>query len=333
MTARLTILILAALAVGCGGSDTPTSPSNPGGGSGGDVVSGPTIVCPANISASTTTSTAQVAFPAPTVSGGLAPVTVSCTPTSGATFQLGSTNVSCTASDSRSRQAVCGFSVNVVRIPTLQRTSFLAFGDSTTAGEVTVPTSGGTTIDGFPSFKLVLVPSASYPTQLQALLRTRYITQQTAISVASSGVPGERATTGATRLPGVLSAVRPEVVLLLEGYNDLALGVNQVGPAATAIETMAKEARNRGARVYIASLTPPRPGGRNALPADWIATYNARLRSVAAGENAVFVDLYQALVTNVTLYIGTDGLHPTEIGYQKIAETFFNSIQATLQNP
>ena len=47
----------------------------------------------------------------------------------------------------------------------------------------------------------------------------------------------------------------------------------------------------------------------------------------------VFVDLYQALVGNVTLYIGTDGLHPTEIGYQKIAETFFNSIQATLQTP
>jgi lysophospholipase L1-like esterase len=331
MTARFAIPLLAALATACGGSDTPTSPTNPGGG--GDVVTGPTITCPANISASTTTSTAQVAFPAPTVSGGLAPVTVSCTPTSGSTFPLGTTSVSCTASDSLNRQAVCGFSVSVTRIPTLQGTSFLAFGDSTTAGEVTVPTSGGATIDGFPSFKLVLVPSASYPVQLQALLRTRYITQQAAITVASSGVPGERATTGVTRLPGVLSAVRPEVVLLLEGYNDLTLGINQVGPAATAIETMSKEARNRGARVYIASLTPPRLGGKNTLPAEWVATYNARLRSVAAGENAVFVDLYQALVGNVTLYIGTDGLHPTEIGYQKIAETFFNSIQATLQNP
>ena len=142
MKARYVFLLVATLAMGCGGSDTPTSPSRPGGG-GGDVVAGPTIVCPANISASTTTSTAQVAFPAPTVSGGLAPVTVSCTPASGATFQLGSTNVSCTATDSLSRQAVCGFSVNVTRIPTLQRTSFLAFGDSVTAGEVSVPTSLG----------------------------------------------------------------------------------------------------------------------------------------------------------------------------------------------
>jgi lysophospholipase L1-like esterase len=52
---------------------------------------------------------------------------------------------------------------------------------------------------------------------------------------------------------------------------------------------------------------------------------------VATGENAVFVDLYQALLGNVTAYIGPDGLHPTEIGYQKIAETFLNAIQSTLE--
>ena len=57
------------------------------------------------------------------------------------------------------------------------------------------------------------------------------------------------------------------------------------------------------------------------------------MRAIAAGENAVFVDLYQALVGNVTTYIGSDGLHPTEVGYQKMAETFFTAIQATLQNP
>jgi lysophospholipase L1-like esterase len=248
-------------------------------------------------------------------------------------FPLGSTTVNCTATDALSRSASCSFSVTVARIPTLQRTSFLAFGDSVTAGEVSVPTSIGTALDRFPSFKLIVIPGASYPTQLQTLLRTRYITQQTAITVANSGVPGETAASGARRFQGVMSSVRPEVVLLLEGYNDLALGLSFASSAAGAIETMAKEARNRGARVYIASLTPPRAGGKNALPADWVTNLNGRLRSVAAGENAVFVDLYQALVSNVTTYIGSDGLHPTELGYQRIAETFFNAIQGTLQNP
>jgi lysophospholipase L1-like esterase len=274
-----------------------------------------------------------VAYPPPTTSGGQTPVSVVCTPASGSLFPLGATTVSCTATDSLNRQATCSFSVSVTRLPTLQRTSFLAFGDSVTAGEVTVPTSGSLAGDPFPSFKLIVVPTASYPTQLQALLRTRYITQQAAIAVANAGLPGERATQGAQRFPSVMAQVRPEVVLLLEGYNDLSLlGAAGVNPAAAAIETMARDARTRGARVFIASLTPPRAGGRNTLPADVVTSFNIRLRAVATGEGGVFVDLYQALVSNVTLYIGVDGLHPTEVGYQRIAETFFAAIQATLEN-
>ncbi len=180
----------------------------------------------------------------------------------------------------------------------------------------------------------MVVPSASYPTQLQALLRTRYITQQTTISVVNSGVPGEFAAESVRRFTQTMNTVRPEVVLLLDGYNDLnTLGSSAISSAAAAVEVMAKEARGRGARVYIASLTPPRTGGRNAIPASTIAAYNDRMRAIAAGENAVFVDLYQALVGNVTTYIGSDGLHPTEVGYQRMAEAFFTAIQATLQNP
>lgn len=259
-------------------------------------------------------------------------MTVACTPASGSSFPLGSTQVSCTVTDSLNRQAACSFAVSVTRLPTLQRTSFLAFGDSVTAGEVTVPTATALDEHGFPAFKLIVVPTASYPTQLQALLRTRYITQQSAIAVANAGVSGEHATSGALRFPAVLSQVRPEVVLLLEGYNDLAsFGASGVQPAASAVETMAREARGRGARVFIANLTPPRTGGRNTLPADLVTSLNVRLRAAAAGENAVFVDLYSALVSNVTLYIGTDGMHPTEIGYQRMAETFFTAVQGTLE--
>lgn len=329
MKARLSFLIVVLLAAGCGDDSSPTSPSRPE-----PVPSGPTITCPASVSASTTGTTATVAYAAPTVSGGQAPVTVACTPASGSAFPIGTTNVSCTASDAGNRQAICGFAVNVARIPTLQRTSFLAFGDSTTAGEVSAPTTGGLDALGFPPFKLIVVPTASYPTQLQALLRNRYLTQQSAIVVTNAGVPGERAVQGAQRFPGVMSQVRPEVVLLLEGYNDLSLlGMAGINPAATAIESMARDARGRGARVFIASLTPPRSGGRNTLPADQVVGLNARLRSIATGEGAVFVDLYQALVANVTIYIGVDGLHPTEVGYQKMAETFFTAIQSTLESP
>jgi lysophospholipase L1-like esterase len=55
------------------------------------------------------------------------------------------------------------------------------------------------------------------------------------------------------------------------------------------------------------------------------------MRAVAGGEGAVLVDVYQALLTDVFTYIGGDGLHPNERGYDRIAQEFFNAIQATLE--
>jgi lysophospholipase L1-like esterase len=176
----------------------------------------------------------------------------------------------------------------------------------------------------------VVIPSASYPTQLGQQLRARYTAQT--IQVTNAGVPSEWATDGARRLPGVMASVRPEVLLLLEGANELgAFGIPGISRAATAIETMAREGRTRGARVFLATLPPPRPTGKNALNLAWIQALNDRVKITASGEGAVLVDLYEALNTNVNLYIGADGLHPTEAGYIKMAETFAAAIRANLE--
>ena len=53
--------------------------------------------------------------------------------------------------------------------------------------------------------------------------------------------------------------------------------------------------------------------------------------TVAAGEGAVLVDLYTALSVDVTRFIGVDGLHPTEAGYARMAEVFFEAIRVTLE--
>jgi len=325
----LAFLLALSLMAACGGDDTPSTPTRPD-----PIPSGPTITCPANVVANTTTTSAQVAYTAPTVSGGTAPVTATCTPASGSVFNVGTTAVSCTVTDAANRQSTCGFSVTVNRVPTLQRTSFLAFGDSVTAGEVTVPTTTALDELGFPAFKLVVVPSASYPTQLQTLLRNRYLTQSASITVVNSGQSGEFAIDSVRRFSDVYNQTRPQVVLLLDGYNDLSgLGSSALSSASAAVDTMARQARLGGSRVYIATLTPPRAGGRNTLPVSLVTSYNDRMRTIAASQGLPVVDLYSALVGNVTLYIGVDGLHPTEVGYQKIAEAFFNAIVATLETP
>ena len=328
MKARFAWILGVALVAACGDDDsrTPTRPD--------PIPPGPTVTCPANVVTNTTTASAQVAYPAPTVSGGTAPVTASCAPASNSVFNAGVTNVTCTATDAASRQATCGFTVTVNRVPTLQRTTYLAFGDSITAGEITLPSVTALDDQGFPSFKLVIVPSASYPAQLQTLLRNRYLTQSAAITVQNSGVAGEFALDSVRRFTTVYNQMRPQVVLLLDGYNDLsALGASAVNSASAAVDAMARQARLGGSRVFIATLTPPRAGGRLALPVSLVSSYNDRMRAIAVSQGALLVDLYSALVGNVAVYVGIDGLHPTEAGYQRMAETFFSAIVATLEVP
>lgn len=326
------LLGLAALTLGC--SSTPTSPSRPPTvRPPGDERPALSVTCPANQTATALTSSgAPVTFAAAVATGGLAPVQTSCSPGSASIFPIGSTTVRCTATDAVRATSSCTFTVTVAAAaPHLSRTKFLAFGDSMTAGEVSQP-SGRLSADGTPYFKLVLVPSAAYPTQLLTQLRARYTAQTLQLQVTNAGASGEWAEDGVKRLPSVLSSVRPEVVLLLEGANDLAaLGQPGVQRAARAIDTMAREVRNRGARLFIATIPPTRTTGPNAIPVSQIQSLNSTIRTTARGENAVLVDLYGALSADTNRYIGSDGLHPTEAGYQKIAETFFAAIRGDLE--
>ena len=52
-----------------------------------------------------------------------------------------------------------------------------------------------------------------------------------------------------------------------------------------------------------------------------------QIRLGAPAEGAIFVDVYAAMLPDVNTLIGVDGLHPTEAGYQRIAETFFAAIR------
>ena len=210
----------------------------------------------------------------------------------------------------------------------MTRTRFLAFGDSLTTGEITAPTT--TSREGEPNYPLVIVPSASYPTVLANMLRARYVSQAASIEVINAGLSGEWAEDGMLRLPGVLNTNRPEAVLLLEGVNDLG-PPNGPANAGRAIETMAQTVRARGARLFLATLPPSRPGGFRSVSNSLIMSLNSRIRVTASGEGAVLVDVYPVFETDLNRYIGIDGLHPTEAGYQKLAELFFNAISKDLE--
>jgi lysophospholipase L1-like esterase len=94
---------------------------------------------------------------------------------------------------------------------------------------------------------------------------------------------------------------------------------------------MAIEARQRGARVFIATPTPARPNGNRTIQTIFLVDYANRMRAIASQEGAVLVDLYATMLPDAFRFIGVDGLHPNEAGYARIAELFFQAIQANLE--
>lgn len=272
-----------------------------------------------------------MSFVTPTPTGGRPPVVVACSPASGQLFQVGTIPVQCTATDAATVTASCSFTVTVNAAPRLARTKFLAFGDSITAGEVTAPivTTGAPEGGRGSILRQIVVPAASYPTQLSRRLSERYVAQS--IVVTNAGRTGDYAIDAVSRFAATMTSTSPEVVLLVMGYNDLSLGGRVASQALAAVERMAKDARGRGARVFIGTLTPPIPGRLHSLPLDSVLSYNDGIRALAFGEGAVLVDLYDAVVTNTSQWIGIDGLHPTEAGYARIADVFFAAIQADLE--
>jgi lysophospholipase L1-like esterase len=250
------------------------------------------------------------------LTGGAAGASVACTPPSGSLLPLGASSVSCTASDSIGQSAGCVFVVRVHAPPRLRYTRFLAFGDSITEGVVSPA----------PTLLLQLGTPQAYPGLLQTSLAERYTAQ--AIEVLNRGVAGERLITGRDRLPDVLDEDRPEVLLLQEGINNL----RNVPTAelASDFRSMVRTAQRRGVTVLPALLLPvseAREAGRPGTQAG-IRAFNEEIRRISldlgCGEP---VDLYSLFQQDLSL-LGVDGLHPTEAGYIRMAEAFFEAIKA-----
>ncbi len=287
------------------GSKTPISPS-------------PTpalaITCPANASARADVGAAgaAVTFSPPTATGGKAPLTTTCTPQSGTTFPVGSTTVSCTASDTAGQSAQCTFSVvvNPGPVPRLAYTKYLGFGDSQTEGKISKPQE--------------LMPN-SYTLKLQPMLQARYTAQT--IVVADDGLGGQAVEDPGTydRFRQALFRETPEVVLIMDGANDLIDDTPDIPATIDAMRDLGVYATSKGVQVFLATLPPMNPATRPAAPL--VAPYNAQLVSLAASKNWTLVDVNAAFHGDLSL-IGADGLHPTDAGYQVIAQAFYEKIAA-----
>lgn len=200
----------------------------------------------------------------------------------------------------------------------LGATRYLAFGDSITWGA----------FSAWDARFLFAAANGGYPERLQAGLNQHHSPQQ--FTVINEGQPGELATNALNRFRSVLTTRRPEVVLLLEGVNDLNNGIS-VPRIGTALGQLLDAAAPNGIPVVIATMfqtyavTDPdgffRPNGASLIPA-----LNEEIRRVAAGRlNVHLVDL-EPLMQDRQL-VGADGIHLTDAGFAVMASAFLEAIE------
>ena len=200
----------------------------------------------------------------------------------------------------------------------LRITRILTFGDSMTAGTTSPAVSFRALDAGL---------AQSYPFKLQTLLAARYSAQT--VSVFNAGIAGRKASEDRSRLTDAISETSPELVVLMEGANDLNAivgpGTNaQVDFAVGSMEDLVKDTVRRGIPILLATLPPQRAGAPKAGGVPYLEKYNNDLKTMAGKKGAIIVDVNAQFPLAL---IGQDGLHPTELGYQRLADIFFDAIK------
>jgi lysophospholipase L1-like esterase len=141
----------------------------------------------------------------------------------------------------------------------------------------------------------------------------------------------------ASRVNAWVTSTQPNIILLMIGTNDTAAFTNenadQIGARHDALVEQLRTVRPN-AWILVASIPPQTSAiiqSTNADRAvltqqlDAVIRKNADARA-AAGQRVRFVDVNSVLTTADL----TDGIHPTEAGYAKIAQKFLEGVRAAL---
>lgn len=203
-------------------------------------------------------------------------------------------------------------------IQLLSVTKILAFGDSLTegaTGETVLPPVDPAT----PGY------THSYPYKLQQLLNAAYPTET--ISVYNGGQGGTFASDSVPRLQGLITQFSPQIMILLDGVNDLNNGAS-IGATTGAMGNLIDTAQSHGVFVFVSALTRQRADGRRAGSFAQVVPYNSALSQLAASRGLPFVDIYPAVTEDL---IQPDGLHLTENANAVMAAAYFAALRARFE--
>lgn len=137
------------------------------------------------------------------------------------------------------------------------------------------------------------------------------------------GISGQTSPQMLVRFRQDVLELRPAVVAILAGTNDVAENTGPYDPHATLnnIQSMVELAQANGIRVILCSVPPAADfwWRKGLSPAPKIVALNARIKAYARQKKLVYLDYHTALADErqgLKVAYGEDGVHPNLAGYR-----------------
>ena len=197
----------------------------------------------------------------------------------------------------------------------------LCFGDSITYG---------VTLEALslpPGAQADLTLVEGYVPKLWRLLESKY---GSGFELVNAGVPGETTAEGVERLRTELRVFNPDVVLLLEGIVDVNSNSPRFPVVRENLVDMMGMVKREGALVIIGTYPLLNPDGFRTTGAQYVPRLNDLIRQEA---NRLTVPIADHEEANELAGQGPDGLHPNNIGYDTMANTWLAALEELAETP
>jgi lysophospholipase L1-like esterase len=140
------------------------------------------------------------------------------------------------------------------------------------------------------------------------------------------GISGQTTSQILLRFRQDVIALKPEIVVVLAGTNDIAENMGPISPEAIEdnLMSMVELAQKNGIRPILASVLPAAayPWRPEIQPIEKIAVLNRWIKAYAAKEGIGYLDYYAAMVDEkhgIKAEWSSDGVHPNQAGYAVMA--------------
>ncbi len=183
-----------------------------------------------------------------------------------------------------------------IKLPRGRESTLVCFGDSLTAG------IGAKDGRGYPD----------------------YLKNYIDIEIINSGVPGDTTSQARKRFERDVMDYDPDIVIIELGANDYFGGISSEKTKVD-LEYMVDELLNNGTIVFIAKFFPEKSIVSFIKPSDK-KRYDKMYKELSSKENVFLIEDIWKDVWSRPKYM-SDRVHPNEIGYEIMAEQYFNSMK------